>query len=71
MKHTYSFKDGIVLSYILPWYNARSTHQSASNVTDDVTIEIRHHHHIKLLGFGYQLHIVKTKENKLSMSVLC
>ena len=49
------FKEDILPPNVLPRADAGSSHKPRPYVADYVAIEIWHHHHVKLVRFGYQL----------------
>ena len=53
---SYRFKHCIVSSNIFTRHNPWSADQWGSNIADYITIKVGHHHHIKLLRIGNQLH---------------
>lgn len=55
LSDTHRFKDSIVTTIIGPRHKPRSSHQPCTHIAHHIPIEIRHHHHIKLLGLGHQL----------------
>ena len=48
-------EDNVLLSHILSRTYPSPAHQPRPNVSDDVAIEIGHHHDVKLVWFGHQL----------------
>lgn len=59
---TYRFKHGIVPTIISARHKARPSHQAGAHVADNVPIQIRHHHHVKLLGFGHKLEMQRKSQ---------
>lgn len=53
--YAYRFKDSIGLTIIGSRYQTGAPHQTCTHVAYNVPVQIRHHHHIKLLRFGHQL----------------
>ncbi|PWA30906.1 hypothetical protein CCH79_00010755, partial [Gambusia affinis] len=66
---TYRFKHGIVPTIISARHKPRPSHQAGAHVADNVPIQIRHHHHIKLLGFGHKLEKQRKSQLLYSPSV--
>ena len=54
---TYGLKDGAVVAVGLAGHNARASHQSHRQIGHNVAIQIRQHHHVKLLRLRHQLEI--------------
>ena len=51
-------KHHVLPAYVLPRTNPRTAHQARTDIAYYVTIEVRHHHYIKLVWVGNQLESV-------------
>lgn len=55
LSSTHRFKDSVGMTIIGPGDKARPSHKACAHIAHHVPIQIRHHHHIKLLRLGHQL----------------
>ena len=53
------FKDGDIMTVALAWHHAGPTHQSRRQVIYNAPVQIRCHHHVKLVGVRHQLQIIR------------
>lgn len=49
-------ENGNFSTHIAPWYNTGTANKSGTYVGENTPVEIRHDHHVKLLGPGNGLH---------------
>ena len=52
---TYLFKDSYVGAEALSGHDPGTAHQPGGQVVNNVTVQVGHHHHIKLMRVGHQL----------------
>ena len=64
-------KHHVLSSNVPPRTDPGSTHQPRPNVPHYVAVEIRHHHHIKLVWPRYQLYSQREREGGKVISLIC
>ena len=57
------FKQDVLMSNIPSRADPSSTNQTSTDVADNITVEIGHNHHIKLVGIGDKLWEGKSESN--------
>ena len=63
MEITHRLKDSKTVANIHAWHHASSSHQSGSNVAQDVAVQVGHDQHIKLLWPRHHLQQAKVQKN--------
>ena len=67
--NSYRFKHCIVSSDIFTRHDPWPADQRGSNIADDVAIQVRHDHHIKLLWLGNKLHATIVNDHSVVFNI--
>merc|ERR1712117_834929 len=62
-------KDGIPGANIDTRDDTRTTNEATHQVTDNGTVQVGQHHHIKLPGIGHKLHATVVNNHRLMLNV--
>lgn len=60
---THSFKHGVGVAVIGARNEAGPSHQTCTHVAHHVSVQVRHHHHVKLLRLRHQLGTAETESS--------
>ncbi len=60
--NTYHFKDSVVSAQVDPGYDSRTSNQTATDIRNDIPVQIWQNHHIELLGPWH--HLQQENQNK-------
>ena len=52
----YSFKHGVIGTDIAGWNESETADQTAAEVGEDVSLQVLHDHHVKLVRVHHELH---------------